>query len=528
MDFKSSSGGGVSPWQSAQQRHLRRNSVPVGGSTGADTLQMYLAPPTGQISLEQFDALAVERLQVLRAFERADQCGKQKYSGEWSSFILAELKRQKLTTYLRLLDPRPDTSVDLIAEACRRDHVSHFILRLAYCRTDELRGWFITHELELFRMRFMAQKSGDSVVYNFLADNGINIVKVSDDERHQLWEELRAATARLGGALLDVTTFYTVPFWACVELVRGRRVLVRAGRAYLPGRDLAVVAANRLRAHLQRCLAVARRVLPSVESDTRLRAVLNDFDKQYTGRQYGVESGTTGGASVTPADLDQLSVQSFPPCMRQLHDRLRSTHKLLHGGRMQYGLFLKAIGLSLQDAVTFWRQEFTQVMDTDKFNKQYLYNIRHNYGQEGKRTSYTPHTCGKVITSGANDAGCPFKHSDRDHLVKLMQKFGISSQDVASVADIAGQGQPQLACQKFWQLRHGCEFPAGAVAHPNQFYEESRKQRTGAVSKHAGLDTSKYTRASLGGRKSTSGADGTVWDDTLTTEDMDEALSSAV
>jgi DNA primase large subunit len=32
--------------------------------------------------------------------------------------------------------------------------VSHFVLRLAYCRTDELRRWLLTQECALFRYRF--------------------------------------------------------------------------------------------------------------------------------------------------------------------------------------------------------------------------------------------------------------------------------------------------------------------------------------------------------------------------------------
>lgn len=40
-----------------------------------------------------------------------------------------------------------------------------------------------------------------------------------------------------------------------------------------------------------------------------------------------------------------------------------------------------------------------QVAPGDKFDKQYLYSIRHNYGKEGQRKDYTPYTCMKVISS---------------------------------------------------------------------------------------------------------------------------------
>ena len=108
---------------------------------------------------------------------------------------------------------------------------------------------------------------------------------------------------------------------------------------------------------------MSRRLLPDVEEDSRLKSMLNDFDKRYTGRDYSAKGDDN---SVTPDMLDDLSKQSFPPCMRELHERLRANHKLFHGGRQQYGLFLKAIGLSLDNAVIFWREEFTKVMDNDK------------------------------------------------------------------------------------------------------------------------------------------------------------------
>ena len=55
-------------------------------------------------------------------------------------------------------------------------------------------------------------------------------------------------------------------------------------------------------------------------------------------------------------------------------------------------MFLKGIGVSMDDAVALWKTEFMEGGKTaEEFEKQYSYNFRHQYGQAGARINYKPH-----------------------------------------------------------------------------------------------------------------------------------------
>ena len=66
--------------------------------------------------------------------------------------------------------------------------------------------------------------------------------------------------------------------------------------------------------------------------------------------------------------------------------------------------------------VCLWLADWCFPFDV-QFDKKYLYNIRHNYGKEGKKTDYTPYSCMKIITSNAPAAG-DF-HGELQHVLTL-------------------------------------------------------------------------------------------------------------
>lgn len=82
-----------------------------------------------------------------------------------------------------------------------------------------------------------------------------------------------------------------------------------------------------------------------------------------------------------------------------MHLHLRKHHHLRHYGRLQYGLYLKGIGVRVKDAISFFRSEFSKM--NDKKMNEYIYVIEHLYGLKGKKTDYTPWGCSKLGDSHA-------------------------------------------------------------------------------------------------------------------------------
>jgi DNA primase large subunit len=97
----------------------------------------YILPPLIDVSLQDFEELAIERLKLLRIVEQAGVKFPKILSAEWKQHIIEELNLAGLRYFVRLLSGNGNKEQDMIAR--RRDYLSHFILRFAYCRSEDLR-----------------------------------------------------------------------------------------------------------------------------------------------------------------------------------------------------------------------------------------------------------------------------------------------------------------------------------------------------------------------------------------------------
>lgn len=189
------------------------------------SLSMYSELPAGEICIEEFEQAALDRLRVLKGLDELKAKGFRPDQLQERAHQLAEAHLKASTR----------------EASARKDIVSHYVLRLAYCRTEDLRRWFLTQECELFRARFRALLPGEQKA--FVASQGLGFAPLARAEFDEVSEQLRAAWLAVTGSQQAVNlafgganaheNFYKVPFEAVPDLVGSRRVYLKDGFAFV-------------------------------------------------------------------------------------------------------------------------------------------------------------------------------------------------------------------------------------------------------------------------------------------------------
>ncbi|XP_044278032.1 DNA primase large subunit isoform X4 [Varanus komodoensis] len=208
------------------------------------SVHFYAEPPTENISLIEFETFAVDRLKLLKTVENLG-VSYVKGTPNYKQKLELELKHLKFPFHALAEEEH---------EARRKDHISHFILRLAFCQSEELRRWFIQQEMDLFRYRFT--QLNDSLIEKFLQYANLAYDIIPESEKEDIEDKLLHATHNFGPSDVKKNVFYRVPFCDAVDLVRVRQVYFHGGYAYVPLQDFLAIVLNSYRTKLSKALAI--------------------------------------------------------------------------------------------------------------------------------------------------------------------------------------------------------------------------------------------------------------------------------
>jgi len=227
-------------------------------------LNFYILPPTAEISLEEFEEYAINRLKSelyrpyllvvhhtnlpMQVLSELETCTFRNRTPEETQTYMTPL----LQKYLPLQSNSSRSTT--LQEERRRDHYSHFILRLAFSATEDLRRRFSRLETMLFRLRYKLDDARER--NDFVKSLDFVWETVSAEEKEKLGDALKAAT---GSAWKKEDEDYFKVEWERVpELVEQRKVYLSKGMAYVPTREQMTLVLSEFTKKLDAALEVHR------------------------------------------------------------------------------------------------------------------------------------------------------------------------------------------------------------------------------------------------------------------------------
>ncbi|KAF7493474.1 DNA primase large subunit [Sarcoptes scabiei] len=458
-------------------------------------INFYTRPPIYTALMQEIEDVCSERMRILQIVDNilksTDNCNHRRLGDIYETIIsqIQSLKAKSSGVEKNFYVAGRCTS-DLNTskqcyEARKRDHISHFLLRIYYCQNEELRRWFISREGELFRIRFIdSSDSNLSSLEDCLAYYGYKFEIVSSDDPDYVHNLIYWAKY---GKHNSSSIAFKLRFEDALDLVRNRKVYLNDGYAYIASQEMISVICNQFKSNLSRELNRMRADFYSF-AEPRLILQLESLHQTYFAnfsKNRKNDDSDTNKEMFDIENIDQIANEFFPPCMRSIHETLRREHHLKHYGRLYYGLYLKSIGLRLDDALDFFRSEFS-IKNPERFQKEYAYTIRYIYGKEGKRVQLSAYSCQKIISEnapGPNDThGCPFRHYDVKNLKSMLVRYGINNE--ADIEEIISRltstsikaSAASEACTRYFSLKYNRQLPETYnIHHPNQFYTDAKR-----------------------------------------------------
>ncbi|XP_044766467.1 probable DNA primase large subunit [Coccinella septempunctata] len=291
-------------------------------------------------------------------------------------------------------------------------------------------------------------------------------------EKHSKWDE---------NFVCSNGTLIAIPFWYCNEHVASRNVDLKNGSALFDCSKWRIIISTLFTSYLKIVLNEMQysNNVSNALADDRISGCLQLLKNQYS------KNDSQADRKIPLKNLEEESIY-FPLCMKNLFHTLRKNHRLGHNERFDLSLFLKGIGLSLNDSLKFWQGEYSQQHSScskcshtwQNNETKYVYSIRHLYGLEGSRKNYCIRSCNHFQSSGLginSEGGCPFVHYDDDNLRSVLKKNLPGMDDDVEIIIFERKENATVACKLYGEcilkkLKYNLSLENKDVENPLQFF----------------------------------------------------------
>ncbi|VEN51722.1 unnamed protein product [Callosobruchus maculatus] len=387
---------------------------------------------------------------------------------------LEECLKQRLAFYNNLAEDTTnfdENCLQYMIEDSMLDRAGHFLLRLIAFKSEVFYIEFLKNETYLLKLRlehygpedlkkFMQrlQRQSKECLKEGVVDSLKDIINfIVYVANHVLCKNY---LLHIFGNLHkeSVCEMYSidVPFCYCPSLIQNRQFCLKKGYVEVDCKNWQHLLLSLYHSYL-------RIFLREMEFRQSSITVADDIRIQDLIKTYYYSTSLESNPN-TKFNFSQIHLESkyFPLCMLNLYKILESTNRLAHSERFDFSLYLKDIGLSLQDALKFWEMMYSKehascsrcTHSWQQSSKRYIYGIRHLYGLEGARKNYKARPCSyyQSLTLGpAENGGCPFKHFSDTNLRKALNVIFPNQDEHFDVIIRERHRDPSAACKLFYK-----------------------------------------------------------------------------
>ncbi|MCY3410333.1 MAG: hypothetical protein INQ03_01740 [Candidatus Heimdallarchaeota archaeon] len=344
------------------------------------------------------------------------------------------------------------------------------IMKIGVCLDPRLSSWLIETEGDLFELDFRNLKwERKKVILGNLYPNesGKQIWMTLEDLELQTGEDIhdllgitevktqsiRSRNGLMPAAevkdILGMNKHICLDFRYAPHLVKTRKAVLYRGWVIAPLNRLVVTIKHRFQETISESLTDYASRLEGTISPTmkRIAQKVNEY------------MNTKVVFKRSQLDFDNLNLKGsveenvtiLPPCIEDLMISINETGYLGHWERLQFGIFLKKIGMNVDQQLEFWYNKAVDNvnMTYDDFLKRAGYVIRHIYGLEGGMVDYEMPACSTI----QNKMYCTFRHRGIEHInsrvvTKLKSiEAGDEKKAVAKrILEATIRGLPRIAC----------------------------------------------------------------------------------